>query len=136
MIRYLFFLFRFFYFFFLLLTPFFFKDPKRLFISEELEKLWGYWEQVWKIMHAPTKEIENWTPADKKQKRELIKEFGSFFVDIYPETSWHYPIYLHIVVCHLMDMIEEFGSLCRLSNQGFSSFWFFLMLLGFFSILN
>lgn len=90
-----------------------------LFVTEENQKLWDFWLKIWKVLHATSSEIREWKDSDKKEKRKLLEDFGTFFYEFYNDApSSHYPIYLHIIVCHLMDMIEEFGSLCLLSNQG------------------
>ncbi len=89
------------------------------FVSEEEFVLWQQLEEIWNIVHATEETVQTWKTEGFETQKVKLEEFGKRWLVAYP--TFLYSFYLHIVVCHTVELWNRFGSLLRWTNQGSES---------------
>jgi len=87
-------------------------------IIPDEEKVWELFLQIWELLQKSDTQLCDYSLLTWKQSEDLTKEFGQKWISTYPTSKSHY---LHIVVCHCIDLQKKFGSLGKYSNQGTES---------------
>eukprot|EP00339_Tiarina_fusa_P020480 CAMPEP_0117017860 /NCGR_PEP_ID=MMETSP0472-20121206/13886_1 /TAXON_ID=693140 ORGANISM="Tiarina fusus, Strain LIS" /NCGR_SAMPLE_ID=MMETSP0472 /ASSEMBLY_ACC=CAM_ASM_000603 /LENGTH=194 /DNA_ID=CAMNT_0004722343 /DNA_START=306 /DNA_END=886 /DNA_ORIENTATION=- len=84
-------------------------------ISADTVELWDLLRRVWNLLHAGEKEILEMKKEKFKQQWDLLENFGKAYIKCYPHGKSHY---VHIICCHLISLMENYGSLNKFANQG------------------
>lgn len=72
-------------------------------------ELWELFAQVWKLMRATEDEVKTMQTTDFQDATRILHTFGRLFVEVFPKTKSNY---MHIIVCHLVDVSNYFFIIC------------------------
>jgi hypothetical protein len=76
--------------------------------GQKVQKLLGSWRQIYKIL--PTA-----SDTDLEALQSLLDDFGQSYIDVFGDLITPY---IHILVCHTVQLIRNHGPLGRYEQQG------------------